>query len=104
MADAKAKVKVESASAVRAGASVRWLEGVHHFQERVISTEDWRKAGLVTEDNPPKLREGVRDVKWVHSNNFTVPASDLDFLTDAEFARFIQGDSGLEVVPGDRED
>jgi hypothetical protein len=96
----------ERSAGSRAGSTVRWVEGVHNFQAREFGLQDWYRAGLVTEveGNPPKLREGVRAVVFNQGNNFSVPAEQFDFLTDAEWSRFVEGDPGLEVVPGEPQD
>lgn len=63
--------------------------GNPHVDERVLTTDDWRKAG-VDGEHPT--------ISWSRSNGFKVPLEDLAFLSPEDFARLIDGDPGLKVV------
>lgn len=86
----------------RAGWVVRYPSAQFPFQERAITESDWARAGLLDpdapQDQPNKPRPGVRTVTWNKANNWRVPASELSFLDDDEWTRFIEADPGLEVV------
>ena len=86
----------------REGWVVRYPRARFAFEERQISDTDWARAGLVDpdppQDQPNKPREGVRTVTWNKANNWRVPASELDFLDDSEWTRFVEADPDLEVV------
>lgn len=56
--------------------------------EREISKKDWKTAGV----------EDGETVRWNADNGFTVPLSDLDFLSDDDFETYIASDSDFKVV------
>lgn len=64
------------------------LADAQHYEERIISPYDWRKVGV--EDAPT--------VSWNTSNGHRVKKSELSFLDEDQFARFILADPRLRVV------
>jgi hypothetical protein len=89
----------------REGWEVRYPRARFPFEERSISEADWARAGLLDpdppQDQPRKPRDGVRAVTWNKANGWRVPATELDFLDDDEWTRFIEADPDLEVVKGE---
>lgn len=56
------------------------------FEERSITRADWARVG-VDHDT----------VTWDKSNDWRVPASDLDFLNEAQFTAYITSDTKFVV-------
>lgn len=70
---------------------VRWY-GQRGVDYREISVEDWRQAGLDTEQVEAKT------VRWDDSNDRTVPLSFLEsFLTEQQIQAWIVRDSRLKI-------
>jgi len=69
---------------------VEWVvyKDAQQFEERVLSTNDWARVGVT--DAPT--------VRWDASNKHRVRKSDLDFLDEEQFRRFILDDPRFEVV------
>lgn len=67
---------------------VRYV-GLAH--ERVISADDWRRAGITD----------METVVWTHHNGFTVP---FDRFTDEAVRVAIEGDPSFIVVGGEPRD
>jgi hypothetical protein len=61
---------------------------VFPFQERQMSEQDWLQLGA---------KDG-RLVSWNSSNNWTVPRSDLDFLSDGQLRSLLEVDRDFSVV------
>lgn len=57
---------------------------------RVITEEDWQKAGVDAE------AEAVQ-VIWSVDNENKVKRSDLEFLSDEQFDRIIRADKGFRI-------
>lgn len=78
---------------------VRWTGDrgpvAHMPRERALTVNDWMQAlgGSATEEQRGKLK----DVTWNAANSYTVPASELAFLTDDQFQRFIVADPNFSV-------
>jgi len=66
---------------------VRWKDA-QHFEIRTLTEQNWSKLGV----------EDGKTVHWYKGNDFMVPRSDLDFLTEDQFNLYILGDGRFEVV------
>lgn len=59
---------------------------------RTVHAWQWTQAGIAS-DRP-------RTVQWDASNGYRLPKTDLDFLTDDEFDRYIRNDGKFAVIGG----
>lgn len=88
MANAKAKVADETTAEEQKPAEMVLFRDAFHFEVRTITPQDWAKAGV---------QEG-KLLHWHQGNNFRIPRSEFDFLTEAEFAAYILADPRLVLV------
>ena len=57
---------------------------------RTITLAQWRQAGVVHPD--------AKLIQWDATNGYRLPRSDLDFLTEDEFNRYIRDDGKFAVI------
>lgn len=90
------------ASEQETGKVVRWY-GQAGVDYREISVQDWRQAGVAideeagTSNMAKETGRVVRTIRWHAGNEFAVPLSELDFLTEGQISQYIGGDNRFKI-------
>lgn len=106
MGASKAVEKVEEPAVSPREGWVVWYYGAKYpFETRAITLPDWVKAGLTDPNTPQdeqtRPRAGCKHLEWNKANGWKVDATELDFLDESEFARFIEADPGFRILKPD---
>lgn len=62
------------------------------FQAREMNPADWHSIGV----------ENGKTVRWDARNNWTVPLSDMDFLSSSQVDGLLQADPAFSLVDSER--
>lgn len=59
-----------------------------HFEIRTLTPSDWLKVGV----------QDGKLIHWHKGNDFRVPRSEFDFLSEDQFAQYVLGDPRIRLV------